>query len=123
MSVSDQLPAGPEQEQEVESIQDRIIDSITASQQEVIETFETTGHTLFEGLTRTRQEIADFLAERIRQDFDTQQALLRCRSYDEVREVQARFLQTALDQYGSEATRLIRLGGELATRGLERTHA
>ena len=121
MTVSEQQPADTSDAQEIESIQDRIIDSVTASQQEALEVFEATGTVLVEGMTRTRREIADFLNERIRQDFDTQQALLRCRSFDEIRDVQSRFVRTAFDQYSAEASRLLKLGGELAARGLDRS--
>ncbi len=107
----------------IESLQDRMIDDVTASQQDAIETLDTAGHVVFEGIRRTRQEISDFLVERIRQDLDTQQAMLRCRSVDEFRDLQARFLRTALDQYGGEASRLFSLGGELLARSLERGHA
>jgi hypothetical protein len=46
----------------------------------------------------------DFVSTRIRQDLETQQELLRCRNFDELREVQTKFLKTAMDQYcGIEA--------------------
>ena len=42
------------------------------------------------GVTEMQKEIAGFVSERIRQDLETQQELLRCRTFDEVREVQSR---------------------------------
>ena len=78
---------------------------------------------MFEALSRAQAEISDFVAERIRQDLDTQQAFLRCRSLDEVRDVQFNFLRTALDQYGGEAAKLVRLGGEVAAQSLDRPRA
>ena len=91
---------------------DRLIDTVTASQQEALETIESASQAMLE-LIRGAREITDFVAERIRQDLDTQQAFLRCRSLDEVREVQARFVQTALDQYSAETTKLFKLGGDV----------
>ena len=37
--------------------------------------------------------------------------------------MQVRFLRTALDQYGGEAAKLMRLGGEVAAKSLERARA
>ena len=67
-----------------------------------------------------QKEIAGFVSERIRQDMESQQELLRCRTLDEVHEVQSRFFRTAMDQYSSEATKLMQLGTELLTRSIER---
>jgi hypothetical protein len=107
----------------IESLQDRLIDTVTAGQQEAIETIESAGNAVFEALSRAQTEITEFVAERIRQDLDAQQALLRCRSLGEVREVQVSFLRTALDQYGGEAAKLVRLGGEVAAKSLERARS
>ena len=62
------------------------------------------GTAVLEGMSRVRAEVADFVAERIRQDIETQAELLGCRNLDEVREVQSRFFRTAIDQYAAEAT-------------------
>jgi hypothetical protein len=112
-------PLAPEAEA-IESVQDRVIDTVTATQQEVLETIDSTGHAVFEGLARTQKEMADFIAERIRQDLSTQQAMLRCRSLDEFRDLQSRFLRTAFDQYSGEASRLIGIGRDIAARSFER---
>jgi hypothetical protein len=110
----------PMPEQDLESVHDKVIDTVTVGQQEILVAVESAGRAFLEGMSTTRQEIADFLAERIRQDLDTQQAMLRCRSLDEFREIQAGYLKTALSQYGSEASRLMRLGSKLAAKSLER---
>jgi hypothetical protein len=62
----------------------------------------------------------DFVSTRIRQDMETQQELLRCRNFDELREVQTRFLKTAMDQYAAESTRLMQLGSEVFARSANR---
>lgn len=112
----------PMPEQDIESAQDRIIDTVTESQQEVLDSVESVGWAFLEGVTSTRQEIADFLTERICQDLDAQQAMLRCRSFEELRTVQTGYLKTAMGQYGSEASRLFLLGSRLAAESLKRTH-
>ena len=102
------------------SARDTFIDTVTATQQEALETMEAAGQAVFEGLSQVQHEIADFIAERIRQDMETQQELLRCRNLEDVRNVQARFFRTAFDQYAAETSRLVKLGGDMAARSLER---
>ena len=53
------------------------------------------GAAVAEGLGRARQEVSEFVSERIRQDIATQAELLGCRSLGEVSAVQARFFRTA----------------------------
>jgi Phasin protein len=89
------------------------------TQQQAIGTMERAGASLLTGLTEMQKEIAGFVSERIRQDIEGQQELLRCRTLDEVREVQSRYFRTAMDQYSSEATKLMQLGTELFTRSTE----
>ncbi|MFO1142309.1 MAG: phasin family protein [Amaricoccus sp.] len=107
----------------IESVEDRIIDRVTADQQEVLEAAESTGKAVFEATDATRESLVDFVSERIRQNLDAQAALLRCQSLGEVRAVQSRFLRTAVDQYSGEASRLIALGRSVAARSLARPGA
>jgi hypothetical protein len=111
----------PEQTAEsVESPQDAVIDNVTALQQEAVETVEHAGATLLEGVGRVQQEIAQFVSTRVREDLETQQQILRCRSLDDLREVQFRFVKTAMDQYSAETARLMKLGSEIMARSVER---
>jgi len=107
----------------IDTVQDRLIDTVTATQQEAIETLESAGQVFFSTVTRVQEEVAGFLAERIRQDLDTQQALLRCRTLHDVRDVQASFVRTALGQYGDEVAKLVRMGSEVAAKSLDRPRA
>ena len=75
------------------------------------------------GVTEMQKEIAGFVSERIHQDLETQQELLRCRTFDEVREVQSRFFRTTLDQYSAEATKLMQLSTAVFTRSLDLSRA
>ena len=69
----------------IASAQDVLIDTVTASQQEALETMEAAGQAVFDGLSQVHREITEFVAERIRQDIETQQEFLRCRSLEDVR--------------------------------------
>ena len=69
-----------ESELEIQSSEDRLIDAVTASQQEALDTIEAAGRTVVTGLGVAQRELVDFVTAHIRHDLDTQQALLRCRS-------------------------------------------
>ena len=84
-----------------------------ASTEQALHVMGAAGTAMFKGLSRAQREISDFLAERVRQDVETQGALLRCRSFDDVRDVQAQFLKIAMDQYAAEATKLMQIGAEM----------
>lgn len=55
-------------------------------------------------------EVMSFLAERIREDFETQQQMLHCRSLSELAQVRAKFFQRAIDQYTAETGRIVNIG-------------
>ena len=93
------------------------------TQQQAVESIERAGATLLTSVVEMQKEIAGFVSERIRQDLETQQELLRCRTLDELREVQSRFFRTTLDQYSAEATKLMQLSTEVFTRTLDPTGA
>jgi hypothetical protein len=112
------LPQGPQTEAAPGA--EAFIETVAATQQEALEGMETAANSVFEGLTLVQREIADFVAERIRQDMEAHQELLRCRSFDDVRQVQARFFKTALGQYSAGTSRLLKLGGDVAARSVER---
>ena len=102
--------------EEIAKPADQAIDAVTATQQETLEAIETTGATMLENVTRAQRAIADFVSTRIREDLEAQQQLLRCKSFDEVRSVQSKFIKTAMEQYKSEAARLFKLGAATVTK-------
>jgi hypothetical protein len=66
-------------------------------------------------------EVMRFLTERVQQDVATQQKLLHATSLDEVRHIQAEFVQKAIDQYTAETGRMVEIGEDMADRlGLPR---
>lgn len=54
-------------------------------------------------------EMLTFLSDRIREDLKTQHRLFHCRDAHELREIQAEFLQKAIDQYQAETGKLIEM--------------
>jgi hypothetical protein len=91
---------------------DPVLDRLSTQQQETLDRMAIAGQAMLDGLSESQREIADFVAARVRQDIETQQALMACRTIDDLRGVQAAFLRNAVDQYCSEMTRLIDLGRE-----------
>ena len=74
------------------------------------------GAAMADGFGRARQEISDFISERLRQDMAAQAELLGCRSLGEMSAVQTRFIRNAVSQYSVEAARLAKLGNEMMSR-------
>ena len=99
------------------------IAAATRTQQQAVESIERASASMLTGVAEMQKEVAGFVSERIRQDLETQQELLRCRTLDELREVQSRFFSTTLDQYSAEATKLMQLSTEVFTRTLDPTGA
>ena len=64
-------------------------------------------------------ESARFVADRFRQELDTQQAILGCRKLEDFLRLQAEFYQKAIEQYTSEATRVAQLMSKATTQTIE----
>jgi hypothetical protein len=86
---------------------------LASVQEETLHTLKDSGAAFFNGLTHLQSEVVDFVAERIRQDVETQAQLLSCRTYEDVRDVQSRFFKTAMEQYAAEATKLMKISTEM----------
>ena len=93
-------------------------EAITSAQQETLHNIGAAGAAMLEGLTKAQTEISDFITERIRQDVETQAEMLRCRTLDDVRDLQTRFFKTAVDQYAAEVSRLMKIGTDTMQRSL-----
>ena len=104
----------------IESPQDRLIDSMTATQQDAIDSVESVRNAAVEGLGLAQRALSDFVVERLRRDLETQRALFGCRSIGEARAIGFTHLRTAVDQYGREMSRMVQLGNGVARRSLER---
>jgi hypothetical protein len=88
-------------------------DELAVVQERALQSLEATGTAMLAGLTKAQKQFSDFVAERIRQDVEAQAELLGCRTLEDVRDVQARFFKTAMDQYATEATKLMQIGVEM----------
>jgi hypothetical protein len=97
-------------------------EAITSAQQETLHNVGAAGAAMLEGLTKAQTEISDFIVERIRQEVETQAEMFRCRTLDDVRDLQARFFRTAVDQYGAEVSRLMKIGTDTMQRSFA-THS
>ena len=93
-------------------------EAVASAQQETLHNIGAAGAAMLEGLTKAQTEISDFITQRIRQDVETQAEMLRCRTLDDVRDLQTRFFKTALDQYAGEASRLMKIGTDMMERSL-----
>lgn len=71
------------------------------------------GTAWFESMAELGNEITSFVAERIKEDVQTQRALLHCKTVPEVQHLQAKFLQKAFDQYQTETGKLIEITGKM----------
>jgi hypothetical protein len=102
--------------EDLEGPENRMIDAVTMAEQEALETLDDVGAATADSVAKAQVEIVTFIARRVQEDLDTQRALLDCRSLDEVRRVQTRFIERAVSQYAEETSRMMRLGGEAVTR-------
>ena len=66
-----------------------------------------------ESLSGLGAEAMRFLAERVAADVELQRRLLTATSIEDLRHVQAEFLQRAIDQYVAETGRMVEIGEKL----------
>lgn len=62
-----------------------------------------------EALGDVGSEVLSFVAARIKEDVKTQHELMHCDDIEKMQEIQARFVQKAIDQYTAETGRLIEM--------------
>jgi len=102
------------------TVTDAVIDTVTITQQQALETIEAAGVAVLAGLSSLQREMADFVTARICTDMETRCALLRCATLGEVRALQARRFASTLDQYAAQAARLMTLGVATMAKSLNR---
>ncbi|MCV3271502.1 phasin family protein [Roseobacter sinensis] len=54
-------------------------------------------------------EVASFIAERIKEDVKTQHQILHCKNVGDLQQIQAEFIQKAMDQYQAETGKLVEM--------------
>ncbi len=72
----------------------------------------TLGTEWMENMSDLGAEWMSFLSDRIQKDVDFQHKLLACKDMKELHEVQAEFLQTAIDRYTEETGKMIELSAK-----------
>lgn len=71
--------------------------------------------TMMNGVVEWNREMADFASHRLQADGETAQALMQCKDWSAVADIQKDFLDRAAAQYSEEATKLT----NLATRVMQ----
>lgn len=66
-----------------------------------------------EAMSDLGSEVLSFVSDRVKEDVNTQHALLHAKDIGEVQNIQAEFLQKAVDQYTSETGKLVEMSKEL----------
>jgi phasin family protein len=69
----------------------------------------TMGSAWLEAMSDLGSEVLSFVAERVKEDVQTQHQLLHAKSLTEVQHLQAEFVQKAVDQYSAETGKLVEL--------------
>lgn len=77
------------------------------------------GTDYWRGLGRIGEANAEFFARRLSHNAKTVDALLRCKSMDDMIALQRQWIETAVDEYGEHAGRLIETGRETAAQSVE----
>ena len=68
------------------------------------------GTAWIEAVSDMRAEVAHFVAERIKEDVKTQHEILHCKNVADLQQIQAQFIQKAMDQYQAETGKLVEMG-------------
>ncbi len=68
------------------------------------------------GWLEVMTQSAQFVADRLQQDMETQRAFLECRTPQDVMKLHTEFYRTAIEQYTAEATRMMQKLTEATTQ-------
>ncbi len=75
--------------------------------------FGQVGMAWMEAMSDVGSEFLHFVSERVQQDVATQHKLLHCTDMEELRHVQAEFVQKAIDDYTAETGKMVELNAGL----------
>ena len=76
----------------------------------------TMGAAWLEAMSDLGTEVLSFVAERVKEDVQTQHQIMHAKSLSEVQHIQAKFIQKAVDQYSAETGKLVELGNVAAAK-------
>lgn len=84
--------------------------------------FGQVGMAWFEAMSDVSSEFLRFVSKRVEEDVATQHRLLHCTSAEELRHIQAEFVQKAIDDYTAETGRMVEMNADAMQRlGLPKT--
>eukprot|EP00919_Chromeraceae_sp_WS-2016_P024052 GHVR01057013.1.p1 GENE.GHVR01057013.1~~GHVR01057013.1.p1 ORF type:complete len:171 (+),score=10.45 GHVR01057013.1:238-750(+) len=63
-----------------------------------------------EAVSDMSAEVADFMAERLKEDVKVQHEILHCKNVANLQHIRAQFVQKAIDQYQAETSKLVEMG-------------
>ena len=66
-------------------------------------------------------EVMSFVAARLHEDIQTQQAMMQAKDLKEMQHIQADFFQKAVEQYQEETGKLVEMGSAILTPDKEKT--
>jgi hypothetical protein len=89
---------------------DEPLNAIAQLQQAGLGSMMGMGTAWIETISDMSAEVAQFVAERIKEDVKTQHEILHCKNVGELQHIQAQFIQKAMDQYQAETGKLVDMG-------------
>lgn len=72
-----------------------------------------------EAVSDMGSEVVTFVADRIKEDVKTQHRMMHCRDMGELQQIQAEFMQKAIDQYRAETGKLVEMSRDLMRTATE----
>lgn len=97
-------------QEKTQTAADEPLNAITQLQQAGLGSMMGMGTAWIETISDMSAEVAEFVAERIKEDVKTQHEILHCKNVGELQDIQAQFIQKAMDQYQAETGKLLEMG-------------
>lgn len=91
---------------------DALVGTLAAIQQAGLGTMAGMSSAWLETVSDMGAEVMSFLAERVKQDVDTQHKILHCKNPAELQELQGHFVKKAMEQYHAETGKLVEMGSD-----------
>lgn len=73
----------------------------------------------FDGASEMNKELADFMSQRMRKDFETARAIMASKNSEDAFSVQAEFVEGAIRDYAEETTRVFGMAADIARHALK----
>lgn len=97
----------------VEAEVTKVAGDVAALQDQSFKMMSQMGLAWVEGMSELGSEVLSFVADRIKEDVKTQHKMLHCKDVTELQNIQAEFLQTAMDQYAAETGKLVQMSQDI----------